>query len=235
MYLRKLSAIGFLLALALRAASPSEGERLIESVQAGDRDAVRKLIQQGVDVKASTRNGVTPLWVAVMNRDFETVDMLLKAGANPNAALPGGETTLMTAARAGDAEVAELLIKHGANVAAAGPGFGETALMMAAMANQAGVIEVLLKHGAELNGRSKELSYSKDRFGLEGVLTILPHGTWTPLMYAAREGAVDAARALCDAGAELNATDPDGSTSLLLAIANGHFDAAALLVEKGRC
>jgi ankyrin repeat protein len=52
-------------------------------------------------------------------------------------------------------------------------------------------------------------------------------------MYAAREGAVDAARVLCEAGAEVNAADPDGTTSLLLAITNGHFDTAALLVEKG--
>src|ERR1700723_3887577 len=76
----KLSTLGFLLALTLRGAPLSEDGRLIESVQAGDREAVRKLIQQGVDVKASTRDGVTPLWLAVMNRDFETVDMLLKAG-----------------------------------------------------------------------------------------------------------------------------------------------------------
>ena len=233
MSLHRLSAIGFLLALTLRGAPPSEDRTLIESVQAGDHDAVRKLIQQGVDVKTATRNGVTPLWLAVMNRDFETVDMLLKAGADPNAELPDGETALMTAAKTGSAEVAELLIEHGANVAAAGAAFGETALMIAAMANQAAVIEVLLQHGAELNGRSKELSYPKDRFGLEGVLTILPHGSWTPLMYAAREGSVDATRVLCDAGAELNTADPDGSTSLLLAITNGHFDTAALLVDKG--
>lgn len=242
------------------------GATLSDAVQAGDRDAVRKLIQQHVDVnasnaegmtplhfavragdakmtdlllqagasaKASTRNGVTPLWFAIMNRNFDTADQLLKAGADPNATLPEGETTLMTAARAGDAEVVDLLIKRGANVAAAGPSFGETALMVAAMANQAGVIDVLLKHGAELNGRAKALTYSKDRFGLEGVLTILPPGTWTPLMYAAREGSVDSARALCDAGAERNSADPDGSTSLLLAITNGHFDTATVLVEKG--
>ncbi len=76
--------------------------------------------------------------------------------------------------------------------------------MIAAAENQAEVIGVLVKHGAEVNGRSAALSYPKDRFGLEGVLTILPHGSWTPLMYAARDGALDAARALIEAGAELN-------------------------------
>jgi ankyrin repeat protein len=256
----RLSAIGFLLVIGVR------GATLGEAVQAGDRDAVRKLIQQHVDVnasgaegmtpldwavrandagmaslliqagadaKTSNRDGVTPLWLAVTNRNPEIADMLLKAGADPNAALPSGETTLMTAAQTGSAEVAELLIERGANVEVAGPSFGETALMIAAMANHPEVVQLLLKQGAELNGRSKTLSYSKDRFGLEGVLTILPPGSWTPLMYAAREGAIDSVRVLCDAGAELNAADPNGSTSLLLAITNGHFDTAALLVEKG--
>ncbi|HEY1759074.1 MAG TPA: ankyrin repeat domain-containing protein [Bryobacteraceae bacterium] len=256
----KLSALGFLLTLGLRGATLGESvqtgdraavEKLIQqhadvnaadaegmtpldlAVRAGDAKMTALLLQAGASAKTSTRDGITPLWLAVMNRNVEITDALLKAGADPNAALPDGETILMTAARAGNAAVAELLIKNGANVAAAGPAFGETALMIAAMANHADVIEVLLKHGAEVNGRSKELSYPKDRFGLEGVLTILPHGSWSPLMYAAREGSVDAARALCGGGAELNAADPDGSSSLLLAITNGHFDTAALLIERG--
>ena len=91
----------------------------------------------------------------------------------------------------------------------------------------------LIARGADLNARSKALEYKTDRFGLEGVVTILPRGNWTPLMYAAREGSLEAARALAEAGADLNLTDPDGTTALVLAIINGHYDTAALLVEKG--
>ena len=92
---------------------------------------------------------------------------------------------------------------------------------------------MLIAHGADVNARTNPLEHSKDRFGLEGVLTILPHGNWTPLMYAARQGSLEAARALVDAGASLNVTDPDGTTALLLAIINGHYDTAAMLTEKG--
>jgi ankyrin repeat protein len=252
--------------LALLCAVAVHGATLSEAVQAGDRDAVRKLIQAkadvnaveadgmtplhwtvrandvetsalllraGANVKATTRDGITPLWLAVMNRNAELTDALLKAGADANATLPSGETILMTAAHAGNAEVADALIKAGAKVAATGPSFGETALMIAAAENHAGMIGVLLKHGADKNGRSAALTYPKDRFGLEGVVTILAHGSWTPLMYAAREGASDAIRTLADTGADVNSTDPDGTTSLLLAITNYHFDAAALLLEKG--
>jgi ankyrin repeat protein len=53
------------------------------------------------------------------------------------------------------------------------------------------------------------------------------------LMYAARQGATDAARVLVMAGAKLNLTDPDGTTAIVFAIINGHYDTAALLAEKG--
>jgi len=175
----------------------------------------------------------TPLWLATMDGDAARVAALLNAGADPDQPLPGGETPLMAAARTGNVRILELLLDRGAKVEAAGPQFGETALMVAASANQPDAVRVLLKHGAEVNARSALLTYPKDRFGLEGVVTILPHGSWTALMYAARDGAREAGRALCEGGAEVNAADPDGSTPLLLAIANGHYDTAAMLVEKG--
>ena len=52
-------------------------------------------------------------------------------------------------------------------------------------------------------------------------------------MYAARDGAIDAVRALADAGADLNLADPDGTTPLILAIVNAKFDTAVALLDKG--
>ena len=66
------------------------------------------------------------------------------------------------------------------------------------------------------------------------VSTPLPRGGMTALLLAAREGAVAGARALIEAGADLNLTDPDGTTPLVMAIINRHNDVAALLIEKGR-
>ena len=140
---------------------------------------------------------------------------------------------MMAAARTGNAEIVRLLIEHGADVKAKGEAYGETALVWAAQENHAEAAEVLIAHGADVDARTNPLERSKDRFGLEGVLTILPHGNWTPLMYAARQGSRETARTLVGAGASVNLTDPDGSTALVLAIINGHYDTAALLVEKG--
>lgn len=206
---------------------------LHQAVRNDDLEIAALLLQAGADAQAATREGITPLWLAAMNRNAGMAEALLNAGADPNAALPGGETTLMAAARTGSAQLVELLLDHGADIAATGPSFGETALMVAAIEDHPDVIRVLVARGAEVDGRSATLSYSKDRFGLEGVVTILPPGNWTALMYAAREGSIHAVEALADAGADLNAEDPDGTRPLLLAITNSHYDTAALLIDKG--
>jgi ankyrin repeat protein len=59
-------------------------------------------------------------------------------------------------------------------------------------------------------------------------------GGWAALHFAAREGHIEAARALIEAGADLNQpNDGDKTTPLLTAIVNGHYDVAKFLVEKG--
>jgi ankyrin repeat protein len=139
----------------------------------------------------------------------------------------------MTAARTGNPAVVGLLLDHGADVNARESQLGETALMWAAAENHPEVVRLLVQHGAAVNTRSTLLKFPRDRFGLEGVLTILPRGNWTPLMYAAREGAPDAARELVERGSELNAVDPDGTTALVRAMINAHYDTAGVLIGKG--
>lgn len=206
---------------------------LHHAVRDDDIDTVRKLLREGADPKVSNRYGVTPLSLAATNGDPAMIEILLKAGADPNAALSGGQTILMTAARTGNANVVRTLIEHGATVDARERSYGETALMWAAAENHPDAAKVLIEHGADVNARSNPLEYSKDRFGLEGVMTILPHGHWTPLMYAARQGSLGAARTLAEAHADLNVVDPDGTSALELAIINAHYDTAVMLLDKG--
>lgn len=204
------------------------------AAQRGDVELARQLLKAGAMANVASRNGLTPLLLSAMNRDAAMAEALLDAGADANVKTLDGETLLMAAARTGNPQLVELLLSHGADLKARGSAFGETALMLAAAENQAGAIAALAHHGAEIDARSSELTYVKGgKFGLEGVNTILPKGNWTALMYAARQGSAGAAKALLDAGAAVNSTDPDGSTPLLLAIENGHFDTAALLVERG--
>ena len=217
----------------VNAADPDGTTPLEWAVRADDLAMARLLLAAGANAKAANRLGVTPLSLAAANANATMADALLSAGADANANQPGGQTILMAAARTGNPDMVKSLLAHGAAVNARETAYGETALMWAAAENHAAAVKVLVAHGAEVNGRSTLLQYPQDRFGLEGVVTILPRGNWTPLMYAARQGSSEAAAALIESGAEVNAIDPDGTTALVLAIINSHYDIAALLTEKG--
>jgi ankyrin repeat protein len=203
------------------------------AARSDDVETARLLLKAGADAKAANRYGVTPLSLAAVNGSVSMIDALLAAGADANSVITRGQTVLMTAARTGNPAAVKALLDRGASVNARETALGETALMWAASENHAAVVSLLIERGAEVNGRSNTPTYPKDRFGLEGVLTILPHGNWTPIMYAARDGAPDAARVLARAGAEVNAADPDGTTPILLAIMNAHYDTANVLLEQG--
>ena len=199
------------------------------AVRADDLETVKLLLSAGADVKAATREGITPLSLAAINGSLVMTETLLRAGANPNVALPEGESILMTAARTGRPDVVKALITAGADVNARENWFGETALMWAAAENHPEAVHVLVEAGADVNARSKLLDVPRRRTGQ----SVLPLGSWTPLMHAARQGSLDGLRALIDEGADLNLVDPDGATALVIAIINANFDEAALLAEKG--
>jgi ankyrin repeat protein len=193
------------------------------------------LLRSGADANAANRYGVTPLAVAVLNGSAAVTKLLLEANANPNAPLAEGQTILMAAARAGNPIVIQLLLEAGAAVNAREQVLGETALMWAALENHPNAILLLARYGAELDAPSTVMQPPRFKFG-DGIVarpTVLAKGGWTPLMYAARQNGIHAVRALADAGANLNLTDPDGTTALVFAIINAHYDVAAALLEKG--
>jgi ankyrin repeat protein len=59
-------------------------------------------------------------------------------------------------------------------------------------------------------------------------------GGWAALHFAAREGHINATRALITSGADVNQfNEGDRTTPLVTAIINGHYDLAKLLIESG--
>ena len=203
-------------------------------VRADDIETAKLLLQAGADVRLADRYGITPLKLAAENGSAAMIEVLLKAGADPNTTLPTGETVLMTAAHTGKPDAVSMLLTHGAKPNEKDNRFGESAMMWAAAENNAAAIRVLADGGGDLNAKSKLTDFPEFKFLTSGmVITALPKGGWTPLMYAARQGSIDAAKALLEAGANPNLTDPDGTTAIMIAIINAHFDLAAMMAEKG--
>jgi ankyrin repeat protein len=204
------------------------------AVRADDLDTTRLLIRAGANVNATNRYSLTPLSLAATNGNAAIAGALLEAGADANTVTPAGETVLMTASRTGSPEAVQLLLDHGADVAAREHGFDETALMWAAAENHPAVVRLLAGHGADLDAPARVLQFPNVKVdNATMVITALPRGGLTPLMYAARQGALESALTLADLGARLNLTDPDGMSAVVMAIINAHYDVAALLVDKG--
>jgi len=190
------------------------GTALHFAVQREDAPMVDLLLRSGANAKATNRYGVTPLYIAALNSNAPIVEKLLSAGADPNSAMPDGETVLMTAARTGKADVLKLLIARGADIRAHEPSKGQTALMWAAAENNAVAVKLLVEAGADLQERSRG-------------------GSFTPLLFAVRAGHIDASRALLDLGAKIEDALPDGTSALVLATINAHYELAGFLLDKG--
>jgi ankyrin repeat protein len=213
----------------VNAADPDGTTALHWAVQADDRELAQVLLAAGADARRANRYGITPLHVAAVNGSAALTKVLLSAGADPNAVLPEGETVLMTAARTGRADTLALLLDAGAAVDARERWYGETALIWAAGENHADAVTLLVARGGDVNQRSSPLDYERRRTG-QSVLAL---GSWTPLMYAARENALAAGRALIAARADPDLTDPDGATALVIAIINANYEFAELLLRAG--
>jgi ankyrin repeat protein len=212
------------------------------AVRYDDLDTADLLIRSGARVSTANREGVTPLQLAAMNGSASMIDKLLKAGADANAALtPSGDTALMMAARTGTPEAITVLLEAGANVNAKESWGGTTALMWAASEQHAAAVKLLLDQGADVNARSNFVAAANGR-GFEGRTPAVPKaeqkveefasGWLTPLMFAAREGDLESARLLVNAGANVNAIAGDGKDALGLAIFNGNYDFASFLIDS---
>jgi ankyrin repeat protein len=187
-----------------------------------DAEIVRALLKAGANAKAANRYEVAPLSLACANGNAEIVEMLLAAGADPNTTLRGGETALMSAARTGNAGAVKALLARGADVNAK-ERRGQTPIMWAAAEGNTEVVNLLIRAGADFT-------------------TALDSG-FTPLFFAARDGRSETVRALLAAGADINSTiqprrasakgPRPGTSALLLAVENGHFELAIDLLKAG--
>ena len=194
------------------------------------------LVRAGADVDAANDFGATPLWLACRNGSAAMVETLLTGGADANAALPSGEAVLMTASRTGSVEVVRLLASHGADLNASEHTRSQTALMWAVAQRHPDVVQALVALGADVHARSapqpRRIHTRTAGFNPAGVFdTVL--GSNTPILFAARQGDLEAARHLVAAGADVNDTAAVGTSALVVAAHSGHTGLALFLLDHG--
>ena len=248
---------GLLLIMSLQAtAAPVP---LIDAIKAGDKVAIRVLLQQRVNVNATEPDGATALHWAARTNDLQTAETLIRAGANVRAANRYGVTPLHLACTSGNPAMVEMLLKAGADPNSV-LSEGETPLMTAARSGGVDAVNVLLARGADVNRKETwrgqtALMWAAAEGHTDVIRTLLVHGAdmharsnggFTPLLFAVREGKIGAVKTLLEAGADLNESLPrrrggardnpasePGINAFMLAVENVHYELAAFLLEKG--
>jgi ankyrin len=161
-----------------------------------DRDAIKSLLQQKIDVNAAQPDGTTALHWATRQNDLATTQLLLRAGAKPDAVTRYGLTPLYFASVNGNAAMVELLLRAGVEANASNPG-GETALMTASRTGNLDTVKLLVDRGAAVNAKES----------VRGQ---------TALMWSVVENHLDVAKFLISRAADINAQTnveiPDGTT-----------------------
>ena len=79
-------------ALVAIAGSAAANGNLVEAARNGDREAIRALLKERVDVNGRQADGATALAWAAHRDDLETADLLPRAGADTNVANEYGAT-----------------------------------------------------------------------------------------------------------------------------------------------
>jgi ankyrin repeat protein len=217
-------------------AAPGSEQEFLDAIKKGNSARVSELLKQNPElIKASTKNGTTPVLLAVYARHPDIAESLLAAGIKPNifeaaatsrlervrellkgnpelvkAYSPDGWTALHLSF--GNLEIVKLLLDSGADINAVSKnGFSATPLQGAAAFKAIDLAQLLIVRGANVNCRGEQGG--------------------SPLHEAAGNGQIEFARLLLDHGANVNAKDDNGKTPLTVALEYKQIEMAKFLRE----
>jgi ankyrin repeat protein len=216
----------------------AEAGKIHDAAATGDLRAVKRVLNEQPSALESVEQGVTPLQIAVLQRQLEVAQLLISKGAkydvfsasglgqldrlkellkeNPQSAtnqLLSGTylmTPLVFAAGGGHITVAEFLLANGAKMESSSN--GDAALLIAVLNGHRDMVAFLLRHGANPNAADHRI---------------------TALRLATEHGLKEIAELLVRAGANLNTQSDAGLSPLHWAIIRKHADIAEMLIKKG--
>ena len=166
-----------------------------------------KLLENGVDINATDKEGWTALIHASKNGYLEMVKLLVENGADVNIKNNEGKTALEYASDKGYLEIVKYLKMKDINYKS------ETDLIKFSYSRNLEGVKYLIEKGEDVN--------AKDKDGR------------TALIHASKNGYLEMVKLLVKNGADINAKDNYGWSALILASDGGHFEVVKYLIENG--
>jgi len=216
-----------------------DDDRIHWAVWNGSAQAVRVLVERGVDLNRPDHEGRTPLHVATVNGRADVVEILTQGGANVDAKDPHDRTALHEAVAAGHKDIIRILLAAGADqrvhdihhrtpaqiaahdrrkdilalLTAAEPEARNDALFGAMAAGDTELVRSLISEGADVSARAED--------GI-GILHV-----------AVGRADKEFLQFLIAKGADVMARTEDGQTPLHSAALGASTDIVAFLIEQG--
>jgi uncharacterized protein len=216
---------------------------LMIASSSGSTAAVTTLLRHGANVNALEKtNGETALFFAASHDRADVVRLLLSKGADATVKTPVSKLARVSVGPDGelldDKKTAKDSDKAQQPAAAqsARPTTSSAPEQKAAKAGQPAD-----KDAEEAKTPAQKPDDKvKDAYGFTAadrkkrVFGTTQFGGLTALLVAARDGQINAVKAFLDAGGDVNQTsDTDHATPLILAVINGHYDLAKVLLDRG--
>ena len=199
-----------LLALLLPAiAGAGVYDDMLSALRADDTPGAVALLDRGVDVNTTDRDGNTLLMLAIRENNAALLEQLIKRRARLNLRNRDGDTALRMASFKGSLPFVRRLVEAGAEVNM----FGWSPLSYAAYNGHAEIVDYLLQHGASANAQTENGS--------------------SALMLAARNGHQAVAEVLLKHKANPNLVSENGETAIDLAVKHNNTAIAELLRAAG--
>ena len=200
-------------------------------------DIAELLIHNGANVNEVSRNGMTPLFNAVLlTGKKDIVKLLLENGADPNFEQTNTkETALTLAAGKGYLGIVKLLVDGGADVNYHDSG-NLTPMDWALLDNHTDVARILLENGAAVSGENssdRPMVYALERSDYVFAELLIKHGVSVNakafgkmpfIVWSAKRKLNEGVKFLVDHGADINAADSSGQTALDYALENKDMD-----------
>jgi TonB family protein len=178
---QSLPFIGKVTYLSLWQRDAEEGvTALMRAARDGERENVKALLEQGVDVNVRDPGGWSALTYAAAKGDLEIVKVLLSKGAEIDPKDQTEPTPLMAAVTYKNVAVVKMLIAHGAHVNQTDR-TGGSAFAEALRSHQVGMVDILRKAGAVEPPPPVNRSSPTPEISAESrpVLLNVPHPTYT--------------------------------------------------------